>query len=266
MRKRHRTTEPKGPPEICTYCIDQASTSDHVPPKLLFSKPRPALITVPSCLRCNQAPSKDDEYLRAVIVLEEKALDHPEAKRVLPAVRRSFLKPRKQRFRRAIFSGVREVERVSASGLYLGKGHAYDVDLSRLTRVIERITRGLFLHHVGRRLPLDCEVVSFAESGFSSYPANLTSFLEQIRSNPIHTIGDDHVPGRYLSTRRRGSPTASGSFPPHSSMAAHQCEYSTTRRPTQYPTLAWTIDTTSPRHGAPARPSARSSRGCYCFC
>ena len=63
--------------EICTYCEKDAATADHVPPKLLFVKPRPQLVTVPACRGCNQTASLDDEYFRAAITLEEKAGQHP---------------------------------------------------------------------------------------------------------------------------------------------------------------------------------------------
>src|SRR5579872_3566373 len=45
-------------------------TSDHLPPKNLFPKPRPAnLITVPCCAACNEGFSKLDEQFRAFITM-----------------------------------------------------------------------------------------------------------------------------------------------------------------------------------------------------
>lgn len=185
----------------CTYCDQPGTTADHVPPKLIFAKPRPSLITVPACARCNHTASLDDEYFRDVIALEEKAAQHPDARRIHAAVLRSLRRPKKRRYRQALLSRVLDVERISPGGLYLGKTAAYPVDLKRLTRVVERVTRGLFLHHVGRRLPLGCEVESFASSGFHRADPGtqkaLLDLVEQTRSGPVHSIGDDVFCYRY---------------------------------------------------------------------
>lgn len=52
--------------EKCYLCGSTENlTRDHIPPKCLFSKPRPGnLYTVPCCYRCNNSASKEDEYLR----------------------------------------------------------------------------------------------------------------------------------------------------------------------------------------------------------
>src|SRR5271168_5407862 len=51
---------------VCIYCGDARElTRDHVPPRCLFSKPRPNdLVTVPCCVACNRALSRHDEYFR----------------------------------------------------------------------------------------------------------------------------------------------------------------------------------------------------------
>lgn len=52
----------------CLYCGElRELTSDHVPPRCLFSKPRPALVTVPCCRDCNREFGKYDEYFRLAI-------------------------------------------------------------------------------------------------------------------------------------------------------------------------------------------------------
>ena len=56
--------------DTCTYCGGVAGSRDHIPPKNLFPKPRTNdLISVPSCVGCNKAFSKDDEYLRFVLTM-----------------------------------------------------------------------------------------------------------------------------------------------------------------------------------------------------
>ena len=59
------------PPEMhqtaaCIYCgLTKKLTRDHIPPKLLLSKPYPAhLPTVPACRDCNQSFQANDEYTK----------------------------------------------------------------------------------------------------------------------------------------------------------------------------------------------------------
>ena len=57
--------------ETCAYCGNLATTRDHVPPQNLFPQPwTNDLITVPACKRCNNYPSRDDEYFIWVLTLE----------------------------------------------------------------------------------------------------------------------------------------------------------------------------------------------------
>lgn len=54
--------------KICIYCGANATTRDHVPPRLLLGRPFPRnLSPVPSCLNCNQGASRDEEYFLALI-------------------------------------------------------------------------------------------------------------------------------------------------------------------------------------------------------
>ena len=81
------------------YMCDSAGTSrEHAPPTCFFPSAqeigrdlRRNLITVPSCDRHNSLKSKDDEYLRAVIVMtavQNKVGQHQFFGKLLPAVTR----------------------------------------------------------------------------------------------------------------------------------------------------------------------------------
>jgi hypothetical protein len=155
---------------ICVYCGGfRPITEDHIPPKALFRRPLPPdLVKVPSCTQCNGGASKDDEYFKTMMVLKERAGDHPDAAGLRDSVFRSFDNPRKRGFRRHIARITRPVNVRSPAGLYLGRTLAYDVDFRRLDRVVVRITRGLFWHHYGRRVPEDHLVESYGEHGFNA--------------------------------------------------------------------------------------------------
>ncbi len=65
----------------CTFCgLKGYVTDDHVPPRCLFSRPRPNnLVTVPACKDCNtRKSSKDDEYFRLTFGMDEKSIGNPD--------------------------------------------------------------------------------------------------------------------------------------------------------------------------------------------
>ena len=75
QRRRHlapssRKTDNQGVKvgELCALCgVNQASTRDHVPPKAIFPKPRPPLITVPACFECNNSASDLDDLFKVYL-------------------------------------------------------------------------------------------------------------------------------------------------------------------------------------------------------
>ena len=182
--------------DLCTYCDAEATTVDHVPPRALFASPRPSLITVPACSSCNGGASLDDEYFRTVLALDETGFSHPDASAVYPAVLRGLRRPSAPGLRRSIIETLRPVERRTPAGLYAGRAAEFSVDLGRLTSVIRRTTRGLYRHHTGERLPLGCEVMAFAVSGFddaddSTREAIVTFAQEITSSTPRQSLGRD---------------------------------------------------------------------------
>ena len=179
----------------CVYCgaVGPVS-SDHIPPRNLFAKPRPSnLITVPSCRACNEAASKDDEYFRLVTVIRHDTSDHPDAAGVWSTAMRSLQKIQKRGFTTAFLNNVREVALQTPAGIYLGQAGVYDVDLERLNRVAARIVRGLFYRHSGGRLPNRYGAVAYCTAGIDS---SQTEIVTQVRdmvsallSGKLHIIG-----------------------------------------------------------------------------
>jgi 5-methylcytosine-specific restriction endonuclease McrA len=56
------------PPE-CGYCGAPGTTTDHVPSRKFFPRPRPSdLVTVPACARCNNKTSADEEYFLNIMM------------------------------------------------------------------------------------------------------------------------------------------------------------------------------------------------------
>jgi hypothetical protein len=172
---------------------------DHVPPRNLFAKPRPGnLIKVPSCDDChgeNKQTAKDDEYFRLTLTLREDTASHPDVKQVLPTVMRSLARPDKVGFTKALLKGLRKVNVRTRGGLYLGSKGAFDVDLARLDRVARRITKGLFYHEKGYRLPDDYDAVAISESGLQDATNDFkqelqANILQPLMSNTPKIIGN----------------------------------------------------------------------------
>src|SRR5260370_9132685 len=87
--------------ELCTYCPNPATTEDDIPPKCLFSKPRPSpssLVKVPSCWPCNNRASKDDQYFMVRLALN-RDFTHSEAVAVRETAIRSLARPDAPPFR-----------------------------------------------------------------------------------------------------------------------------------------------------------------------
>jgi hypothetical protein len=89
----------------------------------------------------------------------------------LPSVFRAL--GRSTGFRKAVIGSLREVDVRTPGGLYLGKAGTFDVDLSRLSRVVERIVRGLYSIETGAPLPPDAVVGAYADDGLRDIDSSL---------------------------------------------------------------------------------------------
>jgi hypothetical protein len=170
------------PARQCVYCgAAEGTTRDHVPPKNLFPKPRPVdLVTVPCCRKCQRGQSLDDEYFARMVAMRHDVGDHPSAAQLLDAVHRSFTKPDKRAFSRALLRSAKISEVYSPSGLYLGRAPTYDVDLERLCRVVKRTTLGLYFDEFAARLPDSRGCLVYSLEGFSPTALQQGSQLRRV--------------------------------------------------------------------------------------
>jgi hypothetical protein len=129
------------------------------------------------------------------MVLKDRAGSHPEAESLRPSVFRGLAMSEKIKFTRRLMAGVRKVTLRTPTGLYTGHGKAFDVDLVRLDRVVERVTRGLYWHHHEHvRLPSDHEVRVWSEEGLRELgiaeAAELRrTLVDPVLNNPQLSIG-----------------------------------------------------------------------------
>jgi hypothetical protein len=170
----------------CVYCGERAGTTrDHVPPKNLFAKPRPDLVTVPCCEKCRLGQSLDDEYFVRMVSLKSGTAENASAISARGSALRSLTKPAKAGFTRSLLRSIKHVPLYTLSGIYLGQRMSYDVDLERICKVIERTTYGLYFHKFGHRLPDIDKCRSYAMAGFDLAGPGATAQVQQLWQEAI---------------------------------------------------------------------------------
>ena len=127
----------------CAYCGEwRELTRDHVPPRSLFSKPRPSnLVTVPSCYLCNHGDSLEDQHFNFVVKLGIDRNRFPKENADSVDMIKTVAKPESLGFARYILQR------------YRSNPSRFVVDRDRVGIVLRRIVRGLFYHEIGMRLP-----------------------------------------------------------------------------------------------------------------
>ena len=137
-------------------CDSAEMSREHTPPLCFFPEAktigrdlRRDLITVPSCDRHNSKKSKDDEFLRSVIVMapgNSEAKEHLFFGKLLPAV------SRKSHVYRSFFADKGTVLQ--------GKGRALKIDRKRFNNCIDHMARAIFFDAFERKWQHPIAIVS----------------------------------------------------------------------------------------------------------
>jgi hypothetical protein len=164
---------------VCVYCGEARElTRDHVPPRCLFSKPRPHdLITVPCCETCNREFSKHDEYFRLAIVAGIDKEKFPKENADSVRAINSLIRPASHGFARLMLQNYDR----NSSGL--------TVDRLRIEIVLYRIARGLFYHHKAERMPGTIAFVFRSVDSSLRTNSDGREIIDRLDGNMI-TIGD----------------------------------------------------------------------------
>lgn len=151
------------PNDFCAFCGNMAITDDHIPPKCLFPKPRPAnLITVRACEICNKGTTLDDEYFRDAMLTGINEQRFPEAMALsIRKIEELGTNPKKRRYGWSVYKSARLVELRTEAGIYLGHAPARNLDRSRLLKSAEKCVRGLYFYQFQQRVPDDSEVTVY---------------------------------------------------------------------------------------------------------
>ena len=174
----------RNPREVthCAFCgKSPAKTRDHIPPRGIFPRPRPDLITVPACLRCNRDISKIEEAFRVYLSLRigvnnetTSNLWNNEAMRTLrhnPSLRKRIVRAMRPISVRSP-AGIILAEKIG--GLWPPESH---------DPVIEKIIRGLYFHHyrevLGDRVEIKVHWLRTSED-LENWTRRIDSTLEQL--------------------------------------------------------------------------------------
>lgn len=180
---------------VCIFCGENKPiTKEHIPPKNLFGKPRPDLITVPSCFDCNNKSSDDDEYFRLVHISHwgVKIGKVGSMKDVHEAAFRGIQNPSKYKFKESFLNSLYPVELRTPSGLYAGKEWAIDVNFGRLEKSINKIVQGLFYHHYSKIIQHPYGINSFYIDTKIEPPKEFVPILSSLISSKPNIIGEGH--------------------------------------------------------------------------
>ncbi len=127
----------------CVYCGRDATTSDHIPPKQIFPKPRPDnLETVPACFKCNNLAGKDEDYFFATFMFSDAGISDAGKRLWKEKLHRMYEK--NAGLRRKIAQNLSEKDIYTSHGLSLGKKMVIEFDESRLNNVVSKIVKGLY--------------------------------------------------------------------------------------------------------------------------
>jgi hypothetical protein len=181
--------------KLCAHCSIELEPNevhlDHTPPKNLFPKGTEGLIKVPSCRKCNNGASMDDEYFRLLAFNMATELN-PAAKQANTANVRAIMRPESQRFRNALFSRMEPVILTTEMGLYAGETFKLKMDVKRLIRVIERTGKGLFYHYKEHPLSKDYAIKCYCLNMMNEAQRKPfeTLILPPLLTTPVHEIGN----------------------------------------------------------------------------
>lgn len=181
-------------------------TRDHIPPKGLFPPlRRENLITVPSCLNCNNSSSSNDNYLIEMFSMCHGICEQPEFSPLWEKQLRGFKRPQSQQRVKFLQEKIRLFDVQSPDGLTVEKLPAFPLDRKKIETSIKKIVIGLFFHHKGIKLPDEYDVLCFPK-GFMEDPniwfkdPTLIEIRKHLNKEKCHNLGKGVLRYKYFAT------------------------------------------------------------------
>ena len=151
--------------DACVYCGALATSRDHVPPLCLLEKPLPHdLLTVPSCIDCNNSFSLDEQYLQVVIA---QIGNEPQ---LMAKVEKGGVVDRTLERAPGLDQRIVDTLEVGSDGRVWLKP-----ERERILRIVQKIAYGLFVCRYGKRCSLDAFSVLAAYGPEEKIPQSIAA-------------------------------------------------------------------------------------------
>lgn len=131
----------------CSYCINPASSEDHIPPRSLYKNKGKGLdlVVVPSCEECRKKTTKDDEFFKVALIKAAGDTNEVSKEHSIGSVKRAL--DRSVKLRTKLGRQTVIFDLVTESGIITGKQikaiKMNEEDWRRIQVVLIRIVRGL---------------------------------------------------------------------------------------------------------------------------
>lgn len=153
----------------CVYCDGKYESDDHIPPKAIFSAiNKKNLITVPSCIKCNGGFSKDDEYFRFVLTSIKHTENHADVEKLRDKVHKIFTRAESKKFAKSIIKTIEITPNYTSAGIFTGFSPTFEFNKDRMLNVAKRITKGLYYHERGEKIPDNFQVLAYWAGDFAN--------------------------------------------------------------------------------------------------
>lgn len=144
----------------CAYCgQENPKKLDHIPPKSLFPKGSPHLITVPCCGMCEKDWSHDDEHFRNLVSSVTNRHDGGAAHQANKKFLASLKNPKKAAYAKMIRESVMYLKIQLPNGFPVYIPVLREKDPQRILDVVRRIIRGFSYFEFGYCVPEDYVVL-----------------------------------------------------------------------------------------------------------
>lgn len=173
--------------EKCYCCNKDAISREHIPPKCIFTDPRPSnMITIPSCDKHNLEKSKDDEYFRWFIVttcaeFSSEAVQLLKGK-VIRGLRRS------PALLNMIMQGaIKDIDIYSKGGIWLERRPGFKYNKNRISRIIKLLCKGLYYYHFHK------QIINIHKFALEFNPDLEKNAIDEITNLKLYNIGKGDV-------------------------------------------------------------------------
>ncbi len=179
----------------CPYCGNESKlTEDHIIPKCLF-KPNTIkrAFKIDVCDECNNdEKSKDDSFLRDLIVADKDAHGSSTARFIYNEKFENSVKQNKSELNRNYLSNSKRVIVKTNSGLYT-YGNIFSVENERLIRIFRRIITGLSLRTFNLSINEHAEITVFKKvKSIEEYNEDFELIIKN-HSNGFYTGHNGHT-------------------------------------------------------------------------